>query len=154
MKLFKLLSILLITSFLSSCSIQKELPDGRKYFQLVEFNDMHFLNITLNGKKTKLLIDTGASKSLLDISQAENFGFEYVLISREQYIGIGGLQDINVVYNYNIEEIYIFCLGTDLSEVIGYFTRNGIHIAGIIGSDFIEGNKVTIDFVKNRMYYK
>ena len=28
---------------------------------------MHFINVTLNGEKTRLLIDTGASKSLLDI---------------------------------------------------------------------------------------
>lgn len=109
--------------------------------------------VTLNGKKTKLLLDTGASKSLLDISQAEEYGFNYAMFSKDQYIGIGGMTDIYVVYDYEIEERHISFLGADLEEIIYYFRENDINIVGLIGSDFFELYNARINFKTNRLYY-
>ena len=120
---------------------------------LIEHNDMHFMCVTLNGKKTRLLIDTGASKSLLDISQAEKFGFNYAILSRNQYVGIGGAIDIYVVYDYKIQERHISFLGADLEEVTHYFRISDMDIVGIIGSDFLESYNTRIDFVNNKLYY-
>jgi len=121
---------------------------------LSEKNGMHFLNITLNGKNAKLLVDTGASKSLLDITQAEDYGFEYILLSKDQYVGLGGLVDIYVTYECEIEEFFIPFLGSDLSGIQNYFIKDGIHIVGILGSDFLEMNRATIDFSAHKMYMK
>lgn len=122
--------------------------------ELYEKNEMHFVDITLNGIKTKLLIDTGASKSLLDISQAETYGFEFIFLSKNQYVGLGGLQDIYTIYDYKVEEFYIAFLGADLSEVQTYFVKDGIHIVGVLGSDFLEKHKVSIDFSTNKLYIR
>lgn len=126
---------------------------GEQIITLVEHNDMHFINISLNGIKTKLLIDTGASKSLLDINKAEEFGFSYTLLSKNQYVGLGGLLDIYVVYDYVMDGPHITFLGADLGDVQKYFTDNGIYVVGIMGSDFLERNRASINFKTNKLKY-
>lgn len=113
---------------------------------------MHFVDVTINGIKTKILIDTGANKSLLDISQAKTYGFNYMLFSKDNYIGLGGLVDIYVVTDYKVAEFFISFLGSDLSEIQTYFIKDGITIIGILGSDFLEQNKAYIDFQANKLY--
>jgi len=119
---------------------------------LVEINDMHFIKVTFNNKSTMLLLDTGASKSLLDISQAEEYAFSYRKFSELQYIGLGGLTDIHNVYDYRIQEIHIIFLGADLKEITDYFKKENIEIVGILGSDFIKMYNVIVDFKNNIMY--
>jgi len=139
--------------FLVSCGSSQSLFTGQ-VIELHEKNEMHFLDITLNGIKTKLLIDTGASKSLLDISQADTYDFKYVLLSEDQYVGLGGLVDIYIIYDYDVEAFFIPFLGSDLSEIQNYFIKDGIHIAGILGSDFLEKSNAIIDFKTNQLYLK
>ena len=114
---------------------------------------MHFITVVVNGHKLKLLIDTGASKSILDISQAEEYGFSYLMLSKDQYVGIGGVQDIYVVYDYKIDRIFVSFLGADLSEVRGWFEKSGVRVDGMLGSDFLERHNCKIDFTKNILYY-
>ena len=120
---------------------------------MIENKNMHFIQITLNNKKAYLLIDTGASKSLLDISQANEFNFNYYLIAKDQYIGIGGEQDIFAIYNYTISELFIPFLGTNLNDVNTYFKKDNIPIIGVLGADFMEKFKTKIDFNTNKLYY-
>ena len=141
-----------ILFFILGCVPTKPLYEG-VVIDLRERKEMHFISVVLNGKRTLLLVDTGASKCLLDISQAKKFNFEYSLLSRNQYVGLGGLQDIYVVYNYELKDFYIPFLGADLSEVTRYFTRDTIHIVGILGSDFLERNNATLDFKRNKLFY-
>jgi hypothetical protein len=126
---------------------------GEQNITLVEHNNMHFINVTFNGKKTKLLVDTGASKSLIDINKAEEYGFSYAMLSRQQYVGLGGLLDIYVVYDYQLTGPHITFLGADLTDINYYFNKEGIEIIGILGSDFLERNEATIDFKTNILQY-
>jgi len=126
---------------------------GEQTITLVEHNNMHFINITFNSKKAKLLVDTGASKSLIDITQAEEYDFSYALLSRKQYVGLGGLLDIYVVFDYKLAGPHVTFLGADLEEVRTYFIKDGTDIIGILGSDFLERNDATIDFKRNELKY-
>jgi hypothetical protein len=146
----KLIIILMV--FLTACLPTKNVF-GEQEVKLIEHHDMHFVKVVINGKPTKLLIDTGASKSILDISQSEEFEFSHALLSKNQYVGLGGLQDIYVVYDYKIDGIFVSFLGADLSEIRGYFEQDGMSIVGILGSDFLEIHNCKIDFNKNIMYY-
>ena len=143
--LFVILFILLGCAVATSWKTPNEIA-------ITEINEMHFLRVTFNDKSVLLLIDTGASKSLLDISQAEEYGFEYTNFTGKQYIGIGGLADIHNVYGYKINEVWVTFLGADLSEIREYFEKENMHIIGIIGSDFIKNYNVIIDFKSNIMY--
>jgi len=146
--------IFIIIFFIVSCSIPRSSTIGIQEIKLHEWKNMHFIDITLNGKDSKLLIDTGASKSLLDISKAEEYQFSYVLLSNNQYVGLGGLESIYAPYDYKIEDFIISFLGADLSEIQHYFNRDGVYIVGILGSDYLEKNDCRIDFKKNILYIK
>lgn len=136
---------------MSGCFATSEVYSGKVYY-LTEKNGLHFIEITLNGVKTKLLVDTGANKCLLDISQASTYNFNYVLLSEDNYVGLGGLLDIYIVCDYKVEEFFIPFLGADLNQVQTYFIKDGIKIAGVLGSDFLQRNKAVIDFEANKLY--
>jgi hypothetical protein len=121
-------------------------------YALIEINNMHFVRVTFNDKPTLFLFDTGASKSVIDITKAEEYGFEHARFSKQQYVGIGGEVDIYNVYEYKVKEIWITFLGADLSEITTSFEKEGMPILGIIGSDFIKTYNVSVDFKNNIMY--
>jgi len=146
-----MVSLYLISFILGSCATTQKIHNG-KVIELHEKNGMHFVEVTVNGIKSKLLVDTGANKSLLDISQATNYGFSSIFISKNNYIGLGGLVDLYVVYDYKVDEFFITFLGSDLSDIQAYFIKDRIHIIGIMGSDFLEQHKATIDFEANKLY--
>lgn len=154
----KKLVILLIFSFLLCGCVPKQKNlvtyNYKEAYALFQYNNMLFIDVVLNGIPAKLLLDTGASKSLLDVSKSKKYKFNYILLVKEQYIGLGGLKDIYIVYDYNIDEFFTPFLGTDLSEITNYFSEKNIEIAGILGADFLDTHNVVIDFKKNLMYKK
>jgi hypothetical protein len=144
----KLIFILFL--FLSSCAAYNW---GPREVKMEDHYGLHFVNIEVNGKIGKLLVDTGASKSLLDICKAEEYGFTYALLG-EQYVGIGGVTDIYVIYNYKITGPWVTFLGADLTHIQEYFNKDAIHIIGILGVDFLENNNCKLDFINNTLYIR
>jgi len=142
---------ILLVFFLLGCTTTKYYP-RHKEINLFEHNNMLFIQVVLNEKKAFLLLDTGASRSLLDIAQAKKYEFNFLEISTKQYVGIGGLQDVYVVYNYKIKEIFVPFLGMDLTEITQYFNQDDIFIVGIIGSDFLQRFNAKIDFSTHKLY--
>jgi hypothetical protein len=149
----KKICIILILFLFTSCISTKYTFYYENKIELIENKGMHFMKTSINGKFYYLLIDTGASKSLLDITQSKEVGFGYTLLSKDKYVGIGGVTDIYVIYNYKSDDMYITFLGCDLSEVISYFEKDGMHIIGVLGSDFFERYEAKIDFTTNILYY-
>lgn len=143
--------IIILFVFLTACAVYNW---GANEVTMVEHYDLHFVNIKVNGNPAKLLVDTGASKSLLDINKAEEYGFEYLLLSENQYVGIGGVTDIYVIYNYKIDGPWVTFLGADLNAIQEYFDDDDIDIIGILGVDFLENNNCTLDFSKNKLIIK
>jgi hypothetical protein len=115
---------------------------------------MLFVNVTLNDKTCLLLIDTGASRSLLNINKCNKYGFGYIKSEKINYIGIGGVQDIYVIYDYKIDDFFISMLGADLEDVTRYFNEDNIDIIGIMGSDFLNDNNAIIDYQNLKLYVK
>ena len=82
--------ILLFLVLLGCTSTQNVISyDFKEVFSLYARNNMLFIDVTINGNTGRLLIDTGSSKSLMDINKAEEYGYEYLLLSTDQYIGLG-----------------------------------------------------------------
>jgi len=142
--------IIILFLFLTSCAVYNWSDE----VNLIEQYQLHFVQIKVNGKVGKLLVDTGASKSLLDINKSEEYGFDYLLLSENQYVGIGGVTDIYVIYNYKIEGPWVTFLGADLTEIQEFFDDDNINIVGILGVDFLENNSCILDFRKNKLYLK
>lgn len=109
----------------------------------------------LNGKKTYFLLDTGASTSMLDISQSQDFSFEVFGESDVEITGIGGkkmtsynLSKTSIVIDSKLHDISF--TGKDLSQVTNAIKdASGYKIAGVIGNNVISSEKWVIDLNKN-----
>jgi len=145
----KLLLLVLIP--LISCNISTKTINVKE-IDLYEYKNMHFVDVILNNKKCRLLLDTGASKSLLDIGKADYYEFSSLLINKDKYFGLGGKKDVFIIYDYHVKPFHVAFLGTDLSEVTEFFNDHNIPVAGVLGIDFLERNSSKIDFKLNKIY--
>lgn len=152
MKRLFVIIFLAIALIFSSCTPYGWIGDD--IVQMSQYGDMHFVHVTMNDKPVLLLLDTGASKSILDISQSERYGFGYNLLSPDRYFGIGGATDMYAVYGYELNEMFIPFMGTDMSIVCQHFREQVINVVGIIGADFLERYKVIINFDDNTIHFK
>ena len=119
-----------------------------------------FLNLKVNGVKCRFLIDTGASKSVLDKKYfEEKIGKKYIKTVKQETTGLhsstaesyyGVVKNIevghHVVKNYNIAAI-------DLSHVNQvYRNAKKPKINGILGSDLMLKYKMIVDYGKLKIY--
>jgi hypothetical protein len=109
----------------------------------------------INGKKAYFIIDTGASISILNETEANRFGFKFAVAEGMEVHGLGGHAGINEVFECEVEFGSLKIKGVKfhtrkLNEVMQAITENDhIHIAGIIGANVIDFYGVTINY-KNR----
>jgi hypothetical protein len=115
---------------------------------------MLFIKVKVNNNEGVLLIDTGASHSMLDINKAKTYNFKCIK-KESKYVGIGGEADMYNVYSYQVDKFFVDFLAIDLSNVSAYFQKDGyLDLIGIIGADFFNQHEALIDFDKNMLYYK
>ena len=108
------------------------------------------INISINGKTAPVLIDTGASMSILDICQKKNYDFDIRNKMNVSIIGVGGKQnDAYHVKNANIDlqgiPLYQFAT-MDISNVVESIHKaTGIRVSGILGTGHIKLLEMKID---------
>jgi hypothetical protein len=143
----KTLIIILFSTISLICNSQKQ-------YDLLKIDNHMFLTLTLNGKPAMFIIDSGSSKSLLDVSKAKKFNFNFIEFGSEKYAGIGGLSQIYMVYDYKIDEISTSLLGVNIAKIGSLFNTNGSEIVGILGADFLSDNEVILNFKNNTLTMK
>lgn len=115
---------------------------------------MFYVEVFINGKKANLLIDTGASFTLLDITQADKYGFKPVH-SNVELIGLGGRKQRyhlkNCYVDHKNQPLLLKAYGADMGELIKSFSDNGLHILGIIGSDYFTMANAVIDYKNKKL---
>lgn len=128
---------------------------GKKYYNLQRIDNHLFITLSLNNKPALFIIDSGSTKSIMDISKAKLFGFNYIEFGDQKYAGIGGLSQIYMVYDFDIKEFSsIPFLGVDLSKMTSLFKSNTGEIVGILGMDFLRNNNAILDFSSNSLIIK
>lgn len=150
MKHFLLILVLLFCS----CTTMKKFYSQYDSYKIIKENNLLFVRLTLNDKPTLFLIDSGASKSFLDINKTENYSFSYINKPIEKYAGVGGLENIYTVINYKIKEMHIPFLGISLEELNPYFRKDNLKVAGLIGSDYLLSRNAIIDYENSVLYLK
>lgn len=144
--------IILISLLLYQCkgSLEKEIPFS-------DISKVPLVQTNLNNKSCYLMIDTGASISILDINQKKDYNFK-VLKNSNFVLGVGGKSNY-----YNLENVILKLdttfyntdfKGNDMSVLVNTIKLNtGIKIVGILGSDFFKQNEVIIDYSTNTIKY-
>lgn len=144
----------MIMFIFSSCVSIKNYYWQYTEYDLIRKNNLYFLQLTVNNKKALFLIDSGSTKSFLDINQYDKYKFMYIDKPIERYVGIGGFQNIYTIFDYTIDEMFIPMLGINLEELNPYFQSDNIKIAGIIGSEYLANRNAIFDYEKNKLYLK
>lgn len=151
MKYFLIILLLLLCT---GCITTKNFYSQYNKYDVIMQNSLLFIQLTLNNKSSLFLIDTGSSKSFLDINKIEKYKFGYINKPIEKYVGIGGLQSIYTVYEYKITEMHIPFLGINLEELNPYFKKDNLTIVGLIGSDYLVFRNAIIDYENSKLYLK
>lgn len=115
-----------------------------------------FVNVNINGKKCRFLIDTGASKSVIDKGYFEKkFGKQNLKAIKQDTTGLHGsvsdsyfgkIKEVEIgrhtVKNHNMPAV-------DLSHVNGTYKKlKKPSIQGILGSDLMLKYKMIVDYGK------
>jgi hypothetical protein len=149
MKKIILLIILSLMTITISCKKDKPIPESIK-FSIPE--QLPIINVTINGKKAKLLLDTGASSSLIDSNLAEKYGFSVYNLIDMDVNGIGGSQKLyhtkGVEVYYLEQPMYVRFKSTDLRDI-----RLQLGIVGVVGTDYLQQHEMVIDY-KNKVLRK
>ena len=134
---------------------------GYTEIKLKKIKTNHFeFKMSLNGKKARFILDTGASNSCLDLNLAKEFDLE-VEDSETLAAGAGanGLEtkishgNVLKIGKWNYKNFSLVLL--DLTHVnTALIEHNAKPVQGIIGADILENGKAIIDYKKKRLYLK
>jgi len=115
----------------------------------------------LNGKSATFIIDTGASVSILNTSEANFYGFEVFNLPSDavDVTGFSGVSQIHSAGRCTIElgslTITHLRLHTrdmhDFSRIL--YPAGQTRIAGILGSDLLSHYKMKIDFLDKKVIF-
>lgn len=107
-------------------------------------NNLPVVTVDINGKSGRLLVDTGASVSIIHAKEAGRYGFSTGK-AKDPIFGIGGGSDALTAYNvrvsYRDSIINTDFIALDIADV-----KRNVGVVGILGSDWLNRNKITIDY--------
>lgn len=154
----------LITAALLFCTIVQgqhsfELKEGLRFTEIPfeSVSNLIIVPATFNGKETKFILDTGASKSLL--FNWNNIDTLEINVKKTLKIsGYGEREFLDVYYtddnlidvgNSRNTSAEVFVL---VDEVIDLEPQLGVFVNGILGADFFKNQVVSIDYQKSVLY--
>ena len=125
----------------------------------LDSNSFHlFLTATIGGRVEDILIDTGASRTVFDLSHlveeplSEEFSLQTAGIGAESLpISFGCLPEL-LLGNWEIKNLKVAAM--DFSRINDWYARfTSRRIAALIGSDFLLAHKAVIDYGKRRVTF-
>lgn len=144
--------------FLISCS-KSENTNTIKYFENKQWNEINVpvIKMKFDGKERFFIVDTGANQSVIDNSfyTLNKDAFDIIRETEVNYHGITGSKTTKAyILSAYIEGKHNIFMTSDISGVVKTIKdKLNITIAGIIGSDFFERNKVIIDFNNRNLIF-
>ena len=108
------------------------------------------MEVTINGKRGKLLIDSGSFSSILDSKFAKHFNFYNQIDDDEEEVnGLAGTVKLR-----SVKKVTVSYRGKDIHHKFKTADLNGlfkdIGAVGVLGSDYLIENRLIIDY-KNKI---
>ena len=112
-----------------------------------------------NGRKINFLLDTGASKSIINSSELSTCKYETIKGVCSILTGMDGIprntEYVKLVLSYNGKEYVDNFQKTDMSAAFNAIKRDtGVNIHGVLGTAFFNKYKYVLDFDKLIAYSK
>lgn len=142
-----------------SCATQ--LPSTSVASPEVSFEVHHNILIVegyVNDKWAKFIVDTGASTSLLDMSQSKKYKFSYAFDPEARLTGFGGRSQLmkTSTVAFSLKGLsgggYRFS-ASDLKGLNTILAKNNQRVLGIIGSDILKHHGAIIDYSQNKIVF-
>lgn len=114
--------------------------------------DLLFVTLKVNDKKAIFLVDTGASKSLIDQNQTQRYQFTLINeLGSGTVRGLGGQEQLRPIQDITVTHQQIKLRGlkfyaTDLNPINRHLEQYGFSILGVVGADFLNRNQATISY--------
>jgi hypothetical protein len=136
-------------------------PKGLKFVitELLGGGFHPFLTVTVEGKKCRFLIDTGASKSVIDKDFYEKKLERKMKVIKQETTGLhstvmesytGTLKKLKIG-DLNISQYFV--AGVDLSHVNSTYKKMKIKkIDGILGSDLLQAHNMIVDYGQSKIF--
>lgn len=128
---------------------------------LKKLNSAHYLvHARIQGKEARLILDTGASTTCIDIKKANHFEIDHeksdILAAGAGSIGMATqISHKNKIQIGKWEDKHIGLVLFDLSHVNIALKEAGEEtIDGILGADFLKKHRAVIDYGRNCLYLK
>lgn len=164
-----LLGMFLTSNVLANCSTENLSSldrflsqKGFSKFCYQKLSSQHaIVNVSINGKQSHFVLDSGASVSVVNNDELIKFRLIPTSeIDNAQATGLGGnvnAQSFNVdslkIQNFKTNTTHIFAM--DLSHVVNALNSiSSVPIAGVIGQDILVAHEAIIDIASNTLYLK
>jgi len=155
------LAIIMVV-LVSGCASEIALPiDPVRSITFRTVGRIPVIEARLNGKPATFIIDTGASVSILNTSEAAFYGFE-VFTLQSDAVDVTGFSGVSSIHNAGRCTIEIGSLrithlrfrSRDMHDFARTLYPSGeTRIAGILGSDMLMHYKMKIDFVDQKVIF-
>ena len=141
---------------MGSCTSSK-LPSQQTPLKFQIWDNIIYLDVKVNGKKARFIVDTGAALSLIDVNQSKFYGFDVTQLDHSNFIqGFGSKNQLLAASHINVQ-YHEFDLrglkfwGSDLSHLNDFLQPRNIKILGVLGSDYLAQEKAIIDYERRSL---
>jgi Aspartyl protease len=121
-------------------------------FELDESYNVIIVNAFLDGCKIRLMVDTGASNTVIDLTTLLVNDYEFS--HRKGEVKVETAKGVANAYIFETKSLEGLGIKKNNFEICSYdFLGNGIlsEYDGVFGIDFFQNNKICIDFVKSEI---
>jgi hypothetical protein len=121
-------------------------------FELDESYNVIVINAFLDGCKIRLMVDTGASNTVIDLTTLLVNDYEFS--QRKGEVKVETAKGVANAYIFTTKSLESLGIKKNNFEICSYdFLGNGIlsEYDGVLGIDFFQNNKICIDFVKSEI---
>lgn len=137
---------------------KKEINSRMSFKEALDLTSLPIVTFENNGRKINFLLDTGASKSIINVSELSTCKYENAE-GTSILTGIDGIpretENVKLILSYNNKEYVDVFQKTDMSSSFDVIKRStGVNIHGILGTAFFNKYKYILDFDKLIAYSK